>query len=80
MALCAVELDERATSLEEKEQGLLFLEAQLEETSAELERRGEHDRLQASFFSLSCAMSFCRDGSVDDGERGGRQDFAAEPA
>ena len=40
MALCAVELEERARSLEEKEQGLLFLEAQLEETSAELERRG----------------------------------------
>ena len=57
MALCAVELEERATSLEEKEQGLLFLEAQLEETSAELERRGEHDRLQASFFSLSCDVS-----------------------
>ena len=41
MSLCAVELEERARSLEEKEQGLLFLEAQLEETSAELERRGD---------------------------------------
>jgi len=34
-----VELERRSRALDEKEQGLLFLEVQLEETSAELERR-----------------------------------------
>ena len=34
-----MELERRSRALDEKEQGLLFLEVQLEETSAELERR-----------------------------------------
>ena len=34
-----VELETRSRALDEKEQGLAFLEVQLEETSAELDRR-----------------------------------------
>ena len=39
VATTRVELETRARALDEKEQGLLFLEVQLEETSVELERR-----------------------------------------
>lgn len=39
VAATRVELETRARELDAKEQGLLFLEVQLEETSAELERR-----------------------------------------
>ena len=39
VATTRVELEKRARALDEKEQGLLFLEVQLEETSVELERR-----------------------------------------